>query len=55
MIQMAKYYQIDVKTSMRKAQIRSMLVEYLVDTEVLPESALDSLESVVFQDSLITK
>ena len=43
LVQVAKHYGVVLKTAMRKSEVRSALVQYLVDEELLPESCLDTI------------
>ena len=43
LVQVAKHYGVVIKTAMRKSEVRSALVQYLVDEELLPESCLDTI------------
>ena len=44
LLQTCKHYNIDVKSSMKKAEIRNIALEYFIDENVLPESDREKLE-----------
>ena len=44
LLDLARHYDVkEIKSSMRKQQIKNILVKYLVDEEILEESALTSI------------
>ena len=39
-VQLARHYNVEYNTSMRKEELKNVVVEYLVDQQILPEIAL---------------
>ena len=53
LIQLAKHYHIeDVKPTLRKSEIKRLVVEFLVDEGTLPDSAINELEKKVAPDPI---
>ena len=46
LIQLAQYCEIEFKSSMRKQQIKNLLIDYFVDDGLLEESSLDMKKSL---------
>ena len=44
LLEVCKHYEINAKVSMKKAEVKQMLVEYFVDENVLPDSVLESVK-----------
>lgn len=46
LVEVSQHYHLDVKTAMKKAEIRQILVEHFVDENILPESVLETESDV---------
>ena len=56
LLDVCKHYKVDAKVSMKKVEIKQLLVEYLVDENVLPEILmLESVQKVESSDVEIRK
>lgn len=50
LLEAAAFYELPVKSSLKKPEIKSGIIEYLFGESVLDESALDSIAEVKVRD-----
>ena len=52
LLDISKFYKLNVKQSSRKAEIKQILVQFLVDEDILPESDLKHLAALHAGDGI---
>ena len=46
LLEISKHYKLEVQTSMLKSEISNILVSYLVNEDILPETAMELVKTV---------